>query len=61
MPRLESFTLILPERAGTDFTEPITAGVFVSIAAWASHQRAEDKIPYWRGWDILVESFESER
>ncbi len=33
---------------GADFTEPITAGVFVSIAAWASHQRSEDKTPYWR-------------
>lgn len=31
-----------------DFTEPITAGVFVSIAAWASYQRTEDKTPYWR-------------
>lgn len=31
-----------------DFTEPITAGVFVSIAAWASFQRKEDKTPYWR-------------
>ncbi len=33
---------------GADFTEPITAGIFVSIAAWASYQRAEDKTPYWR-------------
>ena len=33
---------------GADFTEPITAGVFVSIAAWANHQRSEDKTPYWR-------------
>ncbi|MCI8788313.1 MAG: methylated DNA-protein cysteine methyltransferase [Lachnospiraceae bacterium] len=33
---------------GADFTEPITAGIFVSIAAWASHQRTEDKTPYWR-------------
>ncbi len=33
---------------GADFTEPITAGIFVSIAAWASCQRAEDKTPYWR-------------
>lgn len=33
---------------GADFTEPITAGIFVSIAAWASFQRTEDKIPYWR-------------
>lgn len=31
-----------------DFTEPITAGIFISIAAWASSQRANDKIPYWR-------------
>ena len=33
---------------GADFTEPITAGVFVSIAAWASYQRAEDETPWWR-------------
>lgn len=31
-----------------DFTEPITAGIFVSIAAWASYQRLNDKTPYWR-------------
>lgn len=31
-----------------DFTEPITAGIFVSIVAWASHQRDTDKTPYWR-------------
>lgn len=31
-----------------DFTDPITAGIFVSIAAWASHQRDTDKTPYWR-------------
>lgn len=36
------------KRNGADFTEPITAGVFVSIAAWASFQRKEDKTPYWR-------------
>lgn len=35
-------------KSGADFTEPITAGIFVSIAAWASHQRKEDKTPYWR-------------
>ncbi len=33
---------------GADFTEPITAGIFVSIAAWASYQRSEDETPYWR-------------
>lgn len=31
-----------------DFTEPITAGAFVSIAAWASAQRQEDRTPWWR-------------
>lgn len=35
-------------QSGADFTEPITAGIFVSIAAWASHQRPDDKTPYWR-------------
>lgn len=34
--------------SGADFTEPITAGIFVSIAAWASFQRKNDKTPYWR-------------
>ena len=36
------------EKSGADFTEPFTAGIFVSIAAWASDQRSEDKTPYWR-------------
>lgn len=36
------------KKSGADFTEPITAGIFVSIAAWASHQRTDDKTPYWR-------------
>ena len=31
-----------------DFTEPITAGIFVAIAAWVSEQREEDETPYWR-------------
>ncbi len=34
--------------SGADFTEPITAGIFVSIAAWASYQRSTDETPYWR-------------
>ena len=34
--------------SGADFTEPITAGIFVSIAAWASYQRSENETPYWR-------------
>lgn len=32
----------------TDRKEPITAGVFVSIAAWASYQRSDNETPYWR-------------
>lgn len=35
-------------RSGADFTEPITAGIFISIVAWASYQREEDETPYWR-------------
>lgn len=38
----------LATKNGADFTEPITAGIFVSIAAWASHQRNDDKTPYWQ-------------
>ncbi len=38
----------LARENGGDFTEPITAGIFVSIAAWASFQRREDETPYWR-------------
>lgn len=34
--------------SGADFTEPITAGIFVSIAAWASYQRDHDPTPWWR-------------
>ncbi len=36
------------DKNGADFTEPITAGIFVSIAAWASYQRSENLTPYWR-------------
>ena len=32
----------------TIMTEPITAGIFVFIVAWASYQRPDDKTPYWR-------------
>lgn len=36
-------------KSGADFTEAITAGIFVSIAAWASYQRnGIDETPYWR-------------
>lgn len=36
------------KKNGADFTDPITAGIFVSIAAWASYQRKTDQTPYWR-------------
>lgn len=36
------------DQNNADFTEPITAGIFVSIAAWASYQRTDDETPYWR-------------
>lgn len=38
----------LAKENGADFTDPITAGIFVSIAAWASYQRTEEETPYWR-------------
>lgn len=34
--------------SGADFTEPITAGIFTSIVAWASYQRSDNETPYWR-------------
>ncbi len=34
--------------SGANFTEPITAGIFTSIAAWASYQRCENETPHWR-------------
>lgn len=38
----------LAKEHGADFTDPMTAGIFVSIAAWASHQRKDDDTPWWR-------------
>lgn len=36
-------------KADADFTDPMTAGIFVTIAAWASEQRkGKDETPYWR-------------
>lgn len=37
------------DQADADFTDPMTAGIFVSVAAWASFQRnGKDETPYWR-------------
>lgn len=38
----------LAKKNDADFTDPMTAGIFVNIAAWASYQRNEDITPYWR-------------
>lgn len=38
----------LARKGGADFTDPMTAGIFICIAAWASCQRDGDKTPYWR-------------
>lgn len=49
----------LAREAGADFTDPITAGIFCSIAAWASYQRTSGtgpapgaydapETPWWR-------------
>lgn len=33
---------------GADFTDPMTAGIFINIVAWASYQRNENITPYFR-------------
>lgn len=38
----------LANKNGADFTDPMTAGIFVNIVAWASYQRSENVTPYWR-------------
>ncbi len=38
----------LAKENNADFTDPMTAGIFVNIVAWASYQRKEDVTPYWR-------------
>ena len=38
----------LAKENNADFTDPMTAGIFVNIVAWASYQRNEDITPYWR-------------
>lgn len=38
----------LAKQNQADFTEPITAGAFISIAAWASSQRDTELTPFWR-------------
>ena len=38
----------LAKNNNADFTDTMTAGIFVNIVAWASYQRNSDVTPYWR-------------
>lgn len=38
----------LADKHGADFTCPLTAGIFINLAAQASHERENNKIPFWR-------------
>lgn len=38
----------LAKQNNADFTDPMTAGIFVQIVAWASYQRSENQTPFWR-------------
>lgn len=38
----------LAKKYDADFTCPMTAGIFISLSAQASHERKENKIPFWR-------------
>ena len=38
----------LAKKHGAEFTCPMTAGIFMSLAAQASCERESDRIPFWR-------------
>lgn len=38
----------IAKQNNADFTDPITAGIFINIVACASYQRNKDITPYWR-------------
>lgn len=38
----------LAKENNADFTDPMTAGIFINIVAFASYQRLDDITPYWR-------------
>ncbi|SFL66993.1 Alkylated DNA nucleotide flippase Atl1, participates in nucleotide excision repair, Ada-like DNA-binding domain [Methanobrevibacter olleyae] len=38
----------LAKKHNAEFTCPMTAGIFISLAAQASEEREDDKIPFWR-------------
>ena len=44
----EQLRTTLAKKHNADFTCPLTAGIFISIVAYASEQRQENLTPYWR-------------
>ena len=38
----------LAKKHGAEFTCPMTAGIFISLAAQASCERKDNRIPFWR-------------
>ncbi len=44
----EKIRAYLAKAHGAHFTCPLTAGIFINIAAHASEERANDPTPYWR-------------
>lgn len=38
----------LAKENNADFTDPMTAGIFINIVAFASYQRKDNITPYWR-------------
>ena len=38
----------LAKKHGAEFTCPMTAGIFISLAAQASEEREDNRIPFWR-------------
>ncbi len=38
----------LAKEFDVDFVDPMTAGIFINITAWASYQRTNDITPFWR-------------
>ena len=44
----KDFNAMLRDNKDMPKIQTITAGIFVSIAAWASSQRTQDETPWWR-------------
>jgi len=44
----DAIRAFLAREHDADFTCPLTAGIFINIAANASHERKTDVTPYWR-------------